>query len=65
MENEGYTIQIRMVGDNQLQLTSNAPPGHFFSMLEAAKASFIRQLIENEAKNKGGLFVPPPGMNIR
>lgn len=57
-------ITIQMTGPGQLTINTNAPPGHFLSMLEAAKASFIQGLMRKEAEG-GSIIVAPSGSKIR
>lgn len=60
----GIFINIRMIEDGQLQLQTNAPPGHFMSMIEAARATFIQRAVQAE-QGASGIVVPPPGTRLR
>lgn len=61
----GYFVNIRILPNKQLQLQTNAPPGHFMMMIESAKASMIQQAVEQETVAAGRIAIPPPGTKFR
>ncbi len=64
MNDQAMFVTITVMQDGQIQMQSNAPPGHLLKMLESSKIATIERLCEQE-RTQNKVLVAPPGLKIR